>query len=153
MFTKTHILTRINICSCKIQKYFVFRKKEKRNYNHFKYREKSALEYLVNKSHFWSSPVFKSHFIKKKKKTKSGMRNSTSRYISVIILIFFSTFGGFSVAVTIHGESSSLPFNADLLCEESDLFLEVPLLLALGMGRLVEDDFVLDPFEPAVVVS
>lgn len=71
----------------------------------------------------------------------------------MIILIFFSTLGGFSGAVTIHGESSSLPFNADLLWEESDLFLGVPLLLAFGMGRLVEDDFVLDPFEPPVLVS
>lgn len=71
----------------------------------------------------------------------------------MIILIFFSTLGGFSGAVTIHGESSSLPFNADLLWEESDLFLGVPLLLTLGMGRLVEDDFVLDPFEPPVLVS
>lgn len=115
----------------------------------FKYRDKSALEYLVIKSHFWSSPVFKSHFYTKKKITIK----STAPYISVIILIFFSTLGGFSGAVTIHGESSSLPFNADLLWEESDLFLGVPLLLALGMGRLVEDDFVLDPFEPPVLVS
>lgn len=119
----------------------------------FKYRDKSALEYLVIKSHFWSSPVFKSHFHTKKKKNNSGMIKSTAPYISVIILIFFSTLGGFSGAVTIHGESSSLPFNADLLWEESDLFLGVPLLLALGMGRLVEDDFVLDPFEPPVLVS
>lgn len=135
--------------------FFVKKKKKKiRNYNHFKYRKKSALEYLViNKSHFWSSPVFKSHFIHKKKPTNSGMIKSIARYISVIILIFFSTLGGFSGAVTIQGESSSLPFSADLLWEESDLFLEVPLPLALGMGRLVEDDFVLDPFEPAVLVS
>lgn len=135
--------------------FFVKKKKKKiRNYNHFKYREKSALEYLViNKSHFWSSPFFKSHFIlKKTQKTNSGMIKSIARYISVIILIFF-TLGGFSGAVTIQGESSSLPFSADLLWEESDLFLEVPLPLALGMGRLVEDDFVLDPFEPAVLVS
>lgn len=119
----------------------------------FKYRDKSALEYLVIKSHFWSSPVFKSHFYTKKKNNNSGTIKSTAPYISVIILIFFSTLGGFSGAVTIHGESSSLPFNADLLWEESDLFLGVPLLLALGMGRLVEDDFVLDPFEPPVLVS
>lgn len=118
----------------------------------FKYRDKSALEYLVIKSHFWSSPVFKSHFYTKKN-NNSGRIKSTAPYISVIILIFFSTLGGFSGAVTIHGESSSLPFNADLLWEESDLFREVPLLLALGMGRLVEDDFVLDPFEPPVLVS
>lgn len=118
----------------------------------FKYRDKSALEYLVIKSHFWSSPVFKSHFYTKKK-NNSGTIKSTAPYISVIILIFFSTLGGFSGAVTIHGESSSLPFNADLLWEESDLFLGVPLLLTLGMGRLVEDDFVLDPFEPPVLVS
>lgn len=119
----------------------------------FKYRDKSALEYLVIKSHFWSSPVFKSHFYTKKKINNSGTIKSTAPYISVIILIFFSTLGGFSGAVTIHGESSSLPFNADLLWEESDLFLGVPLLLTLGMGRLVEDDFVLDPFEPPVLVS
>lgn len=119
----------------------------------FKYRDKSALEYLVIKSHFWSSPVFKSHFYTKKKNNNSGTIKSTAPYISVIILIFFSTLGGFSGAVTIHGESSSLPFNADLLWEESDLFLGVPLLLAFGMGRLVEDDFVLDPFEPPVLVS
>lgn len=119
----------------------------------FKYRDKSALEYLVIKSHFWSSPVFKSHFYTKKKNNNSGTIKSTAPYISVIILIFFSTLGGFSGAVTIHGESSSLPFNADLLWEESDLFLGVPLLLTLGMGRLVEDDFVLDPFEPPVLVS
>lgn len=118
----------------------------------FKYRDKSALEYLVIKSHFWSSPVFKSHFYTKKN-NNSGRIKSTAPYISVIILIFFSTLGGFSGAVTIHGESSSLPFNADLLWEESDLFLGVPLLLTLGMGRLVEDDFVLDPFEPPVLVS
>lgn len=119
----------------------------------FKYRDKSALEYLVIKSHFWSSPVFKSHFYTKKKNNNSGTIKSTAPYISVIILIFFSTLGGFSGAVTIHGESSSLPFNADLLWEESDLFLGVPLLLTFGMGRLVEDDFVLDPFEPPVLVS
>lgn len=119
----------------------------------FKYRDKSALEYLVIKSHFWSSPVFKSHFYAKKKNNNSGTIKSTAPYISVIILIFFSTLGGFSGAVTIHGESSSLPFNTDLLWEESDLFLGVPLLLTLGMGRLVEDDFVLDPFEPPVLVS
>lgn len=119
----------------------------------FKYRDKSALEYLVIKSHFWSSPVFKSHFYTKKKNNNSGTIKSTAPYISVIILIFFSTLGGFSGAVTIHGESSSLPFNADLLWEESDLFLGVPLLLTLGMGRLVEDDFVLDPFELPVLVS
>lgn len=127
----------------------------------FKYRDKSniyfysfgILEYLVIKSHFWSSPVFKSHFYTKKKNNNSGTIKSTAPYISVIILIFFSTLGGFSGAVTIHGESSSLPFNADLLWEESDLFLGVPLLLTLGMGRLVEDDFVLDPFEPPVLVS
>lgn len=119
----------------------------------FKYRDKSALEYLVIKSHFWSSPVFKSHFYTNKKNNNSGTIKSTAPYISVIILIFFSTLGGFSGAVTIHGESSSLPFNADLLWEESDLFLGVPLLLTLGMGRLVEDDFVLDPFEPPVLVS
>lgn len=119
----------------------------------FKYRDKSALEYLVIKSHFWSSPVFKSHFYTKKKNNNSGTIKSTAPYISVIILIFFSTLGGFSGAVTIHGESSSLPFNADLLWEESDLFRGVPLLLTLGMGRLVEDDFVLDPFEPPVLVS
>lgn len=118
----------------------------------FKYRDKSALEYLVIKSHFWSSPVFISHFYTKKN-NNSGRIKSTAPYISVIILIFFSTLGGFSGAVTIHGESSSLPFNADLLWEESDLFLGVPLLLTLGMGRLVEDDFVLDPFEPPVLVS
>lgn len=118
----------------------------------FKYRDKSALEYLVIKSHFWSSPVFKSHFYTKKN-NNSGTIKSTAPYISVIILIFFSTLGGFSGAVTIHGESSSLPFNADLLWEESDLFRGVPLLLTLGMGRLVEDDFVLDPFEPPVLVS
>lgn len=119
----------------------------------FKYRDKSALEYLVIKSHFWSSPVFKSHFYTKNPPKNSGTIKSTAPYISVIILIFFSTLGGFSGAVTIHGESSSLPFNADLLWEESDLFLGVPLLLTLGMGRLVEDDFVLDPFEPPVLVS
>lgn len=92
-------------------------------------------------------------FIQKKKNNNSGTIKSTAPYISVIILIFFSTLGGFSGAVTIHGESSSLPFNADLLWEESDLFLGVPLLLTLGMGRLVEDDFVLDPFESPVLVS
>lgn len=92
-------------------------------------------------------------FIQKKKNNNSGTIKSTAPYISVIILIFFSTLGGFSGAVTIHGESSSLPFNADLLWEESDLFRGVPLLLTLGMGRLVEDDFVLDPFEPPVLVS
>lgn len=131
-----------------------FVKKRKKITIIFKYRDKSALEYLVIKSHFWSSPVFKSHFYtQKKKNNNSGTIKSTAPYISVIILIFFSTLGGFSGAVTIHGESSSLPFNADLLWEESDLFREVPLLLALGMGRLVEDDFVLDPFEPPVLVS
>lgn len=130
-----------------------FVKKRKKITIIFKYRDKSALEYLVIKSHFWSSPVFKSHFYTKKKNNNSGTIKSTAPYISVIILIFFSTLGGFSGAVTIHGESSSLPFNADLLWEESDLFLGVPLLLAFGMGRLVEDDFVLDPFEPPVLVS
>lgn len=131
-----------------------FVKKRKKITIIFKYRDKSALEYLVIKSHFWSSPVFKSHFYtKKKKNNNSGTIKSTASYISVIILIFFSTLGGFSGAVTIHGESSSLPFNADLLWEESDLFLGVPLLLTLGMGRLVEDDFVLDPFDPPVLVS
>lgn len=135
----------------KISCFFV--KKRKKITIIFKYRDKSALEYLVIKSHFWSSPVFKSHFYTKKKNNNSGTIKSTAPYISVIILIFFSTLGGFSGAVTIHGESSSLPFNADLLWEESDLFLGVPLLLALGMGRLVEDDFVLDPFEPPVLVS
>lgn len=133
-----------------IKIFLFFRKKEITII--FKYRDKSALEYLVIKSHFWSSPVFKSHFYTKKN-NNSGRIKSTAPYISVIILIFFSTLGGFSGAVTIHGESSSLPFNADLLWEESDLFREVPLLLALGMGRLVEDDFVLDPFEPPVLVS
>lgn len=135
----------------KISCFFV--KKRKKITIIFKYRDKSALEYLVIKSHFWSSPVFKSHFYTKKKNNNSGTIKSTAPYISVIILIFFSTLGGFSGAVTIHGESSSLPFNADLLWEESDLFLEVPLLLAFGMGRLVEDDFVLDPFELPVLVS
>lgn len=135
----------------KISCFFV--KKRKKITIIFKYRDKSALEYLVIKSHFWSSPVFKSHFYTKKKNNNSGTIKSTAPYISVIILIFFSTLGGFSGAVTIHGESSSLPFNADLLWEESDLFLGVPLLLTLGMGRLVEDDFVLDPFEPPVLVS
>lgn len=135
----------------KISCFFV--KKRKKITIIFKYRDKSALEYLVIKSHFWLSPVFKSHFYTKKQKQNSGTIKSTAPYISVIILIFFSTLGGFSGAVTIHGESSSLPFNADLLWEESDLFRGVPLLLALGMGRLVEDDFVLDPFEPPVLVS
>lgn len=136
----------------KISCFFV--KKRKKITIIFKYRDKSALEYLVIKSHFWSSPVFKSHFYtQKKKNNNSGTIKSTAPYISVIILIFFSTLGGFSGAVTIHGESSSLPFNADLLWEESDLFLGVPLLLTLGMGRLVEDDFVLDPFDPPVLVS
>lgn len=135
----------------KISCFFV--KKRKKITIIFKYRDKSALEYLVIKSHFWLSPVFKSHFYTKKKNNNSGTIKSTAPYISVIILIFFSTLGGFSGAVTIHGESSSLPFNADLLWEESDLFLGVPLLLTLGMGRLVEDDFVLDPFEPPVLVS
>lgn len=135
----------------KISCFFV--KKRKKITIIFKYRDKSALEYLVIKSHFWSSPVFKSHFYTKKKNNNSGTIKSTAPYISVIILIFFSTLGGFSGAVTIHGESSSLPFNADLLWEESDLFRGVPLLLTLGMGRLVEDDFVLDPFEPPVLVS
>lgn len=135
----------------KISCFFV--KKRKKITIIFKYRDKSALEYLVIKSHFWSSPVFKSHFYTKKKNNNSGTIKSTAPYISVIILIFFSTLGDFSGAVTIHGESSSLPFNADLLWEESDLFLGVPLLLTLGMGRLVEDDFVLDPFEPPVLVS
>lgn len=135
----------------KISCFFV--KKRKKITIIFKYRDKSALEYLVIKSHFWLSPVFKSHFYTKNPQKNSGTIKSTAPYISVIILIFFSTLGGFSGAVTIHGESSSLPFNADLLWEESDLFLGVPLLLTLGMGRLVEDDFVLDPFEPPVLVS
>lgn len=70
----------------------------------------------------------------------------------MIILIFFFILGGFSGVVMIYGESSLFSFNVDLLWEEFDLFLGVFLLLILGMGRLVEDDFVLDFFELFVLV-
>lgn len=70
----------------------------------------------------------------------------------MIILIFFFILGGFLGVVTIYGESSLFSFNVDLLWEEFDLFLGVFLLLILGMGRLVEDDFVLDFFELFVLV-
>ena len=71
----------------------------------------------------------------------------------MIILIFVSTLGFFSGAVTCQGESSSPPLTADLLWEESDLFRGVPLMVALGTGKLVEDDFVFDTFGPVALVS
>jgi hypothetical protein len=74
-------------------------------------------------------------------------------YISVIILIFLSTLGGFSGADTCHGDSSSPPFTEGLVWVESDLFRGTVLLVALGTGRLVEEDFVLEPFVPAIAES
>ena len=66
---------------------------------------------------------------------------------------FYLDFGGFSGAVTCQGESSSPPLTADLLWEESDLFRGVPLMVALGTGKLVEEDFVFDTFGPVALVS